>query len=33
MSLVSEPVLLDNFIAELAGLANGAREDATLECA
>jgi hypothetical protein len=33
MSLVSEPVLLDNFIAELGGLANGAREDATLECA
>jgi hypothetical protein len=33
MYLVSEPVLLDNFIAELGGLANGAREDATLECA
>ncbi|WP_226426992.1 hypothetical protein ACCQ14_01765 [Xanthomonas sp. NCPPB 2865] len=32
MYLVSEPVLLDNFIAELGGLANGAREDATLEC-
>jgi len=33
MYLVSEPVLLDNFIAELGGLANGVREDATLECA
>lgn len=32
MYLVSEPVLLANFIAELGGLANGTREDATLEC-
>lgn len=32
MYLVSEPVLLDNFIAELGGLSNGARESATLEC-
>ncbi|MFC5571563.1 hypothetical protein ACFPN1_16000 [Lysobacter yangpyeongensis] len=33
MYLVSEPVLLDNFIAEFGALANGAREDASLECA
>ena len=30
--LVSEPVLLDNFIAELGCLVNGTREDASLEC-
>jgi hypothetical protein len=33
MYLVSEPVLLDNFIAELEGLANGARDHASLGCA
>jgi hypothetical protein len=33
MYLVSEPVLLDNFISELGALANGAREHALLECA
>ena len=33
MYLVSEPVLLDNFLAEFGGLANGAREDAFLACA
>jgi hypothetical protein len=30
--LVSEPILLDNFIYELGGLANGAREQASLLC-
>src|SRR5262245_2346997 len=30
--LVSEPVLLDRFIEELAALNRGEREDATLEC-
>lgn len=30
--LVSEPVLLDNFIAELGGLANGACKQANLVC-
>ena len=33
MYLMSEPVLLDNFIFELVGLARGARSDARLECA
>jgi hypothetical protein len=33
MYLASEPVLLDNFISELGGLANNARDDAFLECA
>ena len=32
MYLVSEPILLDNFIEELRALASGAREDAVLEC-
>jgi len=32
MHLVSEPILLDGFIAELAALASGMREDAALEC-
>ncbi|WP_272971465.1 hypothetical protein [Comamonas terrigena] len=30
--LVSEPVLLDNFIVELGGLANGASKQANLVC-
>ena len=33
MYLVSEPILLDNFITELAGLANDSRDNATLVCA
>jgi len=32
MYLVSEPILLDYFIAELEALATGAREQASLEC-
>ena len=32
MYLTSEPILLDNFISELKGLANGVRENANLEC-
>ena len=31
--LVSEPILLDNFISELGALANGVREHASLQCA
>ena len=33
MFLASEPVLLDNFLPQLRGLASGARRDASLECA
>ena len=32
MFLASEPVLLDNFLPELLGLASGTRTDAALEC-